>query len=239
MDQRLDGRGGAGPAPDGSLFLNVGAKPSRPVDGARRRAGGPRAPAAAEHHSLDQVDRHRPRVGRRRRRADARPGGRPLQADQQRPVPERLPRVHFSLHAAGRDRARSAGARRAVSGPVEHRAAGAARPTACAAAATPGSSPTKRSSGAIATGRIPATFPSRLPEQCLRLHGLNADSSRDGSVHRPRQHGGRVRAAGRQLRRRRHRRGLSDEAVGGRRQPRGRANADVAARKADAARTRR
>ena len=41
-----------------------------------------------------------------------------------------------------------------------------------AAAATPGSSRTKPFSGAIATGRIRRRFPSKLPEQCLRLHGL-------------------------------------------------------------------
>ena len=49
--------------PDGSLFLNVGAKPSDPWT-ALDVAQAVRAPsAAAEHHPLDQVDRHRP--GRR------------------------------------------------------------------------------------------------------------------------------------------------------------------------------
>ena len=39
----------------------------------------------------------------------------------------------------------------------------------------------------------PATFPTRLPEQCLRLHGLSKIETGDGPVHGPGQHGGRVR----------------------------------------------
>ena len=66
---------------------------------------------AAEHHPLDQVDRHRSRR-RRRRRARPRPGRRPLQADQQPPLRQRLPRVHLPLHAARRD-GRSTGRRSA------------------------------------------------------------------------------------------------------------------------------
>ena len=47
------------------------------------------------------------------RRPHPRSGGRPLQADQQRPLPERLPRVHLPLHAA-RDRPASIGWRSGV-----------------------------------------------------------------------------------------------------------------------------
>ena len=47
----------------------------------------------------------------------------------------------------------------------------------------------------------PATFPTRLPEQCLRLHGLERIRGGDGSVHRPGQHGCRLRAPRRELHR--------------------------------------
>ena len=135
----------------------------RPLDRARRRAGGARAPQAAEHHPLGQVDRDRPRVGRRRRRSDARPGGRPLQADQQRPLPERLPRVHLSPDAERIDQPRSPRARRALSGSVEHRPLAQRVGRAFAAAATRGSSRTKRSSSATATGRIRPRFRRACP----------------------------------------------------------------------------
>ena len=55
----------------------------------------------------------------------------------------------------------------------------------------------------------PATFPSRLPEQCLRLHGLSGIETRDGSVHGAGQHRRRVRAAGREFRWLGHRRDVS------------------------------
>ncbi len=55
--------------PDGSHVPERRRQAERPVDGARRRAGGARAPAAAEHHPLGEVDRDRQGVGRRRRRA--------------------------------------------------------------------------------------------------------------------------------------------------------------------------
>jgi hypothetical protein len=52
-------------APDGSLFLNVGAKPPIPGPGSTS-PGWPAGVHAPEHDPLDQVDRHR--RGRRRRR---------------------------------------------------------------------------------------------------------------------------------------------------------------------------
>ena len=126
----------------------------RSLDRARRRAGGAAAPRAPEHHPLDQVDRDRIATRRRARPdLDRRPGGRPLQADQQRPVSERLPRVRLPLHAARADAARPPRGRRAVSGPVERRALADTPAPACAAAATPGSSPTRRFRAATRTGR--------------------------------------------------------------------------------------
>ena len=107
-------------SPAGSLFLNVGAT-KRSVDRARRRAGGTLAPASSEHRSLDQVDRDRPPISSHSGRADPGSRRRPLQTDQQRPLPERLPGIHLPLHAAGGDPAQSAGAGRFVSGPVECR----------------------------------------------------------------------------------------------------------------------
>ena len=180
----------------------------RSVDGARRRAGRALAPAAAEHHPLDQVDRHRSRIGRRRGGAHAGPRRRALQADQQRPVPERLPRVRVPLHAAGGDAARSAGARRPVSGPIEHRPLARPPPRASAAAATPGSFPTKRSSGATAIGRIRRRFRHGCRNSACGCTACRAIERGDGPVHRAGQHGGRVRAAGHRLHRRRHRRDL-------------------------------
>ena len=58
----------------------------RPVDGARRRAGGTAASSASEHDPLDQVDRDR--EGSRRREGGTREGprGGSLQTDQQPPV---------------------------------------------------------------------------------------------------------------------------------------------------------
>ena len=99
-------------APEGSLFLNVGAKPSDPwtaLDVAQ---------AARPHLQLQNIihwiksiaiDRE---TDRRRRRPRPRPGGRPLQADQQRALRERLPRVRLPLHA-GRPHAASTASRSA------------------------------------------------------------------------------------------------------------------------------
>ncbi len=124
------------------------------MDRARRGAGGALPPAAAEHHPLGQVDRDRSTIGRRGGRADARPRGRALQADQQRSIPERLPRVHVPLHAAAA-RPRSIAWRSACRIRISRTsAAGAPAPTASAAAATRGSFRTRRFSGATAIGRI-------------------------------------------------------------------------------------
>ncbi len=110
--------------------------------------------------------------------ARPRPRRRPLQADQQRPLRQRLPRVHLPLHARRPDAARPPRDRRAVSGRVERRAL--ARPAAAtaAAAATPGSSPTRRSRAATRTARTRRPFRRASPEYCLRLHGRVAAEAR-------------------------------------------------------------
>ena len=108
-------------APHGSLFLNVGAKPTDPWTAMEVAQTARRAPAAPEHDPLDQVDRHRPRDGRRGRGPRPRPRGRPLQADQQRPIRQRLPRVRLPVHARGPHAARPPRDRRALPGRVEHR----------------------------------------------------------------------------------------------------------------------
>jgi DNA modification methylase len=55
--------------PDGSLFLNVGAKPTDPWT-ALDVAQAARPHPAPEHHPLGEVDRDRQGVGRRGRRSD-------------------------------------------------------------------------------------------------------------------------------------------------------------------------
>ena len=56
----------------------------------------------------------------------------------------------------------------------------------------------------------PATFPWRLPAYCLKLHGLTARQAGRRSVPGTGQFGGRLRHAGRQLRRHRARRALPE-----------------------------
>ena len=140
--------------PDGSLFLNVGAEAERPVDGARRRAGRALAPAAAEHHSLDQVDRDRARA------RPARPPGstRDLAVGHYKPINSDrfLNDCHeFIFHFTPRGATRLD--RLALGVPYQDQSNIArwrgGRRAACAAAATRGSSRTKRFSGATATGR--------------------------------------------------------------------------------------
>ena len=109
-------------APDGSLFLNVGAKPTDPwtaMDVAQ---------AARRHLQLQNTIHWIKSIAIDQDAAGAgggprpRPRGRPLQADQQRALPERLPRVHLPLHAGRADAARSPGDRRALPGRQQHRA---------------------------------------------------------------------------------------------------------------------
>ncbi len=154
VDEHVDRGGGAGAAAGRVALPERRRQAERSVDGARRRAGRARAPAAAEHHPLDQVDRHRAVVGRRGGGADARPRDRPLQADQQRSLSERLPRVHLPPDAAAARRASTASRSASRTRISRTSPAGGRRPTASAAAATRGSSRTRRSSGATAIARI-------------------------------------------------------------------------------------
>ena len=85
------------------------------------------------------------------------------------PLRERLPRVYLPLHPDGSSAPGSAGDRRAVS--TSNVTAGPRPARTGAAAATPGSSPTRRSQSRHRDRPHPATFPTRLPEMCLRLHG--------------------------------------------------------------------
>ena len=98
-----------------------------PVDSAGSRAGRARAFPPAEHDSLGEVDRHRPRSRGTRGRPRARRRRRSLQADQQRALRERLPRVHLPLHARWPDAARSARHRGPLSGPVKRQSLGRCR----------------------------------------------------------------------------------------------------------------
>ena len=159
-------------APDGSLFLNVGAKPTDPWIPLDVAQVGAALLQAAEHDSLGQVDCDRPRGRRSGCRPRPRRRRRPLQADQQRAVRERLPRVHLSL-LAGRTHAGSTGA--PSGSPIRTRRTStrwASAAAACDAAATPGSSPTRPSRAATRTARTRRPSRRRVPEQCLRLHGL-------------------------------------------------------------------
>ena len=108
--------------PGGSLFLNVGTPAVGPMDGARRRAGGPGELPAPEHHPLGEIDCHRSRQSA----GVAADLQRDLAVGHYKPInsnryPQRLPRVRLSLHAVRRYRARPSRARRALPGSVEYR----------------------------------------------------------------------------------------------------------------------
>ena len=141
-------------APDGSLFLNVGGKPTDPwtaLDVAQARAS---ASAAAEHDPLDQVDRHREALAGRARRPRARTSrsattSRSTASASCHDCHEFV--FHFTPTATRRS---PPGDRREVSGQVERRALARRRRRTCAAAATRGSSPTRRFRAARRNGRI-------------------------------------------------------------------------------------
>ena len=149
-------------APQGSLFLNVGAKPTDPwtaMDVAQ---------AARAHLQLQNMIHWIKSIAIDQETAgaaaglDRGPGSRPLQADQQRTVPERLPRVRLSFHARGPHAARPPRDRRGLPGRVEHRPL--ARPAA--ATALPRERlvhPVRDDSEPRQDRPHPATFPPRLP----------------------------------------------------------------------------
>ena len=171
--------------PTGSLFLNVGARPSDPwtaLDVAQ---------AVRSRLRLQNIIHWIKSIAIEREAAGAaaglstRPGRRPLQADQQRSLPQRLPRVHLSLHAAGRDDGRPARARRPLPGPVEHRpvaGSGGRRSLPRQHLVHPVRDDPAARPRSPASGDLPGT-PSRAVSEAARPL---ADRDRDGSVHRAR-----------------------------------------------------
>ena len=120
----IEGRG-ARARPGGSLFLNVGAKPTDPWTALDVAQAARRAPQLQNTiHWIKSIAIDRDAAGAAP--ASTGPERRALQADQQRAVRERLPRVHLPLHAGRPDAARPPRHRRAVPGRVERRRAGAA-----------------------------------------------------------------------------------------------------------------
>ena len=174
--------------PEGSLFLNVGAKPTDPWIPLEVAQVGAAALQAAEHDSLGQVDCHRPGCRRAVGRASI--------ATSRSATTSRSTATGSSTTATSSSftSRRAAGRRldrRAVGVPyqdrVEHHALGRRPATACAAAATRGSFRTRRSRAATAIGRTRRRSRRRCPEQCLRLHGAGARRRRARPVPRPRQ----------------------------------------------------
>ena len=175
----LDGRGRARAAARRLAVPERRREAERPVDGARRRAGGAIRTCGCRTSSTGS-SRSRSSAAR-----PARPPGstRDLAVGHYKPInSDRFLNdchefiFHFTPHGA--TRARSAGARRALSGSVEHRAAGAARRTASAAAATRGSSRTRRFSGAIAIGRIRRRSRRSCPSSACACTGCRGSSWR-------------------------------------------------------------
>jgi len=106
-------------------------------------------------------------VTRSRRRA--------LQADQQRALPHDCHEFVFHFTPQGKDRAQSTGSRRALIR-TNRTSRGGVRPgRVFAAAAIPGY-PDETIQRRDRDRPHPATFPSRLPEQCLRLHASSASN---------------------------------------------------------------
>ena len=107
-----------------------------------------------------------------RRRAPGRPRGRPLQADQQQAIPPRLPRIRVSLHAgAGTRRSH----RQAIGVRYQDQSNVGRWQTAASGVRCRGNTwfiPYETIQNREKERPHPATFPPRLPEMCLRLHGL-------------------------------------------------------------------
>ena len=193
--------------PDGSLFLNVGAKPSDPLTALDV------AQAARSHLRLQNIIHWIKSIAIERELAGAnagpraRPGRRALQADQQRSLPERLPRVRLPLHARRRDAARSARARRPLPGSVEHRAVarrGRRRPLPRQHVVHPVRDDSAARSRPAAPGDVPVTAARTVSAPARAV----AHRAGDGSVRGARQHGRRLRPARRELHRVGHRRNL-------------------------------
>ncbi len=160
-------------SPTGSLFLNVGAKPTDPwtaIDIAL--AARPHLLLQNTFHWVKSVAIDRDAAGRGHRHRP-RPRARPLQANQQPAVRERLPRVRLPVHA---DRGVCRVDRLALGVPYQDqsnitrwRSAGGGRRCRGNVWFLPYETIQNRDEDRP----HPATFPSRLPDFCLRLHGLS------------------------------------------------------------------
>ena len=162
--------------PDGSLFLNVGTRPSDPwtaLDVAQ--AARPHLRLQNIIHWIKSIAIDRGSTGAAAG-LDARSRRRPLQTDQQRPLPQRLPRVRLSLHAERLDAARSARPRRAVSGPIEHRPVALGRGRVRCRGNT-WFIPTRPFSGATATVRIPRRSRRSCPSSACGCTGCRGSAS--------------------------------------------------------------
>ena len=173
----------------------------RSVDGHRHRPGRPAAPAPAEHLALDQVHRHRPRQRRRRRG----PGARPRRwGTTSRSTAGASSTTATSSSFSSRPLAGSSWTGWRWASPTRtRRTSRAGRPLAEArvAAGNTWFMPYDTIQSRDKDRPHPATFPPRLPEYCLRLHGLERGQDRRRSVPRTRQHRRRLRDTGCRLRR--------------------------------------
>ena len=158
--------------PTGSLFLNVGAKPTDPwISMEVAMAARPHLELQNTIHWIKSIAIE-PGGRRRRGRPRQGPGGGPLQADQQPALRERLPRVHLSLHAGGTHAARSPRRRRPVPGCVEHRPVADRRkqpPLPRQHVVHPLRDDSEPGEGPSASSHVPAAG----TEYCFKLHGLS------------------------------------------------------------------
>ena len=158
--------------PDGSLFLNVGARPSRPLDRDRRRAGRPRTPPPSEHHPLGKVDRDRSA----RLAGEAAGLERDLAVGHYKPINSDrfLNDCHeFVFHFSPRGDTRLD--RLALGVAYQDQSNAARWSSGAAGVRCRGNTwfiPYETIQRRDRDRPHPATFPSRLPEQCLRLHGV-------------------------------------------------------------------
>ncbi len=141
-------------APQGSLFLNVGAKPTDPwiplevAQVARRRLK-----LQNTIHWVKSIAIDREAAGGKRLSEDVAVGHyKPINSER---FVNDCHEYIFHFSPGGQEPAGPAGRRRAVPGRVEHQAMGATPAADSGAVATRGSSRTKRFRAATATGRIP------------------------------------------------------------------------------------
>ena len=158
--------------PSGSLFLNVGSRPSDPWTALDVAQAGRTPPAAAEHHSLGQVDRDRAQTS-----TGAAAGlTRDLAVGHYKPInSERFLNdchefiFHFTPNGETRlDRLALGVPYQDQSNITRWRSAGEGIRCRGNTWFIPYETIQRRDRDRP----HPATFPSRLPEQCLRLHGL-------------------------------------------------------------------